>query len=238
MGLRGERLEASPQPRDGVARDEHDEHARGADVAGSRRTIDGCRGHEVRPEAARSLARRCSNTRKGGHAPLPSTNGDPTATASSRSASSPAYAPQSSWPRSSGRWLPACGLPARRLPGRRLARGGLPSPGRLLRRDLALAAVVFLRRSSCAVWLPSSPQPCAWRRPPSSCAVAFLAATLRLAVVFLAAVLRFAVDLFFAGDIGHPLSIGLRTPCASGVAVRVRSSLPTPRTARRGEGRS
>jgi hypothetical protein len=32
-----------------------------------------------------------------------------------------------------------------------------------------------------------------------------LAATLRLAVVFLAAVLRFAVDLFFAGDIGHPL---------------------------------
>jgi hypothetical protein len=69
-------------------------------------------------------------------------------------------------------------------------------------------------------------------------AVAFLAATLRLAVAFLAAVLRFAVDLFFAGDIGHPLSIGVRTPCASGVAVLVRSSLPTPRTARRGEGRS
>lgn len=89
-------------------------------------------------------------------------------------------------------------------------------------------------------------------------AAVFLAAVFRFAVVrfrvaapFFAAVERFAlfrflvaapflaaVDLFFAGDIGHPLSIGVRTPCASGVAVLVRSSLPTPRTARRGEGRS
>jgi hypothetical protein len=44
-------------------------------------------------------------------------------------------------------------------------------------------------------------------------AVAFFAAVLRFAeatflltVAFFAAVLRFAVDLFFAGDIGHPLS--------------------------------
>jgi hypothetical protein len=73
-------------------------------------------------------------------------------------------------------------------------------------------------------------------------AVFLLRVVLRAALFFAAglraAVLRFAVDLFFAGDIGHPLSIDLRTPCASGVAVRVRSSLPTPRTARRGEGRS
>jgi hypothetical protein len=74
-------------------------------------------------------------------------------------------------------------------------------------------------------------------------AVFLLRVVLRAAVFFFAAglraaVLRFAVDLFFAGDIGHPLSIGVRTPCASGVAVLVRSSLPTPRTARRGEGRS
>jgi hypothetical protein len=73
--------------------------------------------------------------------------------------------------------------------------------------------------------------------------VVFFAAGLRAAVFLLrvvlrAAVLRFAVDLFFAGDIGHPLSIGIRTPCVSGVAVLVRSSLPTPRTAHRDEGRS
>src|SRR3990170_2895829 len=71
-------------------------------------------------------------------------------------------------------------------------------------------------------------------------AVRFLAAGLR-AAAFLAglraAVFLFAVDLFLAGDIGHPLST-LRTPCASGVAVPVRSSLPTPRSARRDEGRS
>ena len=135
MGLCGERLEAIPQPCDGVARDEHDEHAGRADVAGSGGTIDGCRGHEGRPQAARSLARRCSNTRKGGHAPLPSSNGDPTATATSRSASSPVYAPQSSWPRgafcvwsscASSSWPPACA-----------------------------------RRSSCA-W-SSSASSCAWR---------------------------------------------------------------------------
>src|SRR3990170_2285866 len=71
-------------------------------------------------------------------------------------------------------------------------------------------------------------------------AVRFLAAGLR-AAAFLAglraAVFLFPVDLFLAGDIGHPLST-LRTPCASGVAVPVRSSLPTPRSARRDEGRS
>jgi hypothetical protein len=73
-------------------------------------------------------------------------------------------------------------------------------------------------------------------------AVDFLAADLR-AVVFFAAGLRvavflLAVDFFLAGDIGHPLSDQIRTPCASGVAVPVRSSLPTPRSARRVEGRS
>jgi hypothetical protein len=46
MGLRGEGLEAPPQPGDGVARDEHDEHAGRADVVGRGRSIDGCRGHE------------------------------------------------------------------------------------------------------------------------------------------------------------------------------------------------
>jgi len=70
-------------------------------------------------------------------------------------------------------------------------------------------------------------------------AAAFFAAVLR-AVVFrlrVAAAFLAAVDLFLAGDMGHPLSV-LRTPYASGVAVPVRSSLPTPRTARRDEGRS
>ena len=61
--------------------------------------------------------------------------------------------------------------------------------------------------------------------------------TVRFLAVFFAAVFLFAVDLFFAGDIGHPLSM-LMTPFASGVAVPARSSLPTPRTARRGAGRS
>jgi hypothetical protein len=61
--------------------------------------------------------------------------------------------------------------------------------------------------------------------------------TVRFLAVFFAAVFLFAVDLFFAGDIGHPLSM-LMTPYASGVAVPARSSLPTPRTARRGAGRS
>src|SRR6266508_4470861 len=61
--------------------------------------------------------------------------------------------------------------------------------------------------------------------------------TVRFLAVFFAAVFLFAVDLFFAGDIGHPLSM-LRTPYASGVAVPVRSSLPTPHAARRGAGRS
>jgi hypothetical protein len=70
-------------------------------------------------------------------------------------------------------------------------------------------------------------------------AAAFLAAVLRVAVFRLrvAAAFLAPVDLFLAGDMGHPLSV-LRTPCASGVAVPVRSSLPTPRTARRDEGRS
>jgi hypothetical protein len=63
-------------------------------------------------------------------------------------------------------------------------------------------------------------------------AAAFFAAGLR------AAVFLFAVDLFLAGDIGHPLSIQLRTPCVSGVAVPVRSSPPTPRNAHRDGGRS
>jgi hypothetical protein len=63
-------------------------------------------------------------------------------------------------------------------------------------------------------------------------AAVFFAAGLR------AAVLRFAVDLFLAGDMGHPLSVLVRTPCASGVAALVRSSLPTPRIAHRDAGRS
>jgi hypothetical protein len=63
-------------------------------------------------------------------------------------------------------------------------------------------------------------------------AALFLAAGLR------AAVFLFAVDLFLAGDIGHLLPIQLRTPCASGVCVPVRSSRPILRTARHGEGHS
>jgi hypothetical protein len=62
------------------------------------------------------------------------------------------------------------------------------------------------------------------------------------AVDLRAAVLRpvdfFAVDLFLAGDIGHPLSVLVKTPCASGVGVPVRSSHPKPHSARRAEGRS
>jgi len=69
---------------------------------------------------------------------------------------------------------------------------------------------------------------------------AFFAAVERLALLRLRVAAPFfaAVDLFLAGDMGHPLSIVIRTPCASGVAALVRSSLPTPRTAHRDEGRS
>jgi hypothetical protein len=75
----------------------------------------------------------------------------------------------------------------------------------------------------------------------------------RVAAAFLAAVERFrddvfraedlrvvrfrAVDFFRAVAMSHLLST-LRTPCASGVVVPVRSCLPTPRTARRGAARS
>jgi hypothetical protein len=70
-------------------------------------------------------------------------------------------------------------------------------------------------------------------------AAAFFAAVLRVAVFRLrvAAAFLAPVDLFLAGDMGHPLSV-IRTPCASGVAALVRSSLPTPRTAHHDEGRS
>ena len=79
-------------------------------------------------------------------------------------------------------------------------------------------------------------------------AVDFLAGLLRVdlrAVDFRAVVLRagaaflvrlFAVD-FLAGMGVHPLSM-IRTPCASGVFALARSCPPTPRTARRGAGRS
>ena len=68
-------------------------------------------------------------------------------------------------------------------------------------------------------------------------AVDFLAAVFFLPVVFLRAVDLRAVDfLRLAAMSGHLLP-ALRTPCASGVAVPVRSCLPTPRTARSYEGR-
>jgi hypothetical protein len=47
----------------------------------------------------------------------------------------------------------------------------------------------------------------------------------------------FAVDFLAAGMGVHPLSM-IRTPCASGVFALARSCPPTPRTARRGAGRS
>ena len=203
------------------------------------RSIDGCRGHEGALRRRASLARRSCRTQEGGRCPPSETCGDPTATASSRSASSPAlraavflaavfFAVA----------LLACGLPAR-------SSSWPPA---------------CARRSSCAL-SPSSPSPCARRRlpgrglPPSRSsflavdlrrlgggglplARAFLAAAFLLAVVFLAAVLRFAVDSLLRGRHRSPPFLGLRTPCASGVAVPVRSSLPTRRTARRGEGRS
>jgi len=79
-------------------------------------------------------------------------------------------------------------------------------------------------------------------------AVDFRAGLLRVdlrAVDFRAVVLRagaflvrlFAVDFLAAGMGVHPLSM-FRTPCASGVFALARSCPPTPRTARRGAGRS
>lgn len=70
-------------------------------------------------------------------------------------------------------------------------------------------------------------------------AAPFLAAAERLTLFrfLVAAAFLAAVDFFLAGDIGHPLPL-LRTPCASGVAVPVRSSRPTRRIARRDEARS
>ena len=209
------------------------------------RSIDGCRGHEGALEAAASLARRCfERTRKGGDAPLPSMR--------RRSDGYRFFAV-----RLFGRRLRAAVFLRRgflaagflravflrgRLLGGRLARGGLLARCRLLGRRLARGGRLLRRRLAPRVVF---------------LAVDFFAAGLRAAVFLLGAwplarrrLFRFGRSscappscasrptLFFAGAIGHPLSIGLRTPSASGVAAPVRSCLPTPRTARRGGGRS
>jgi len=105
------------------------------------------------------------------------------------------------------------------------------------------AAVRFLAAGlRAAVFLAAGLRAAVFLAAGLRAAVRFLAAGLRAAVFFAAglrvAVLFLALELFFAGDIGHPLSFSLRTPSASGVCVPVRSSLPTPRSAHRAEGRS
>jgi hypothetical protein len=209
-------------------------------VVGGRRTIDGCRGHEWRPEAARSLARPCLQTRKGGKAPLPN-----------RERRSDDY-----------RFFAVrlfAGLRFAVLAAVFLAAVFLRVVFlRVVFLAAGLRAAVFLRVVFLRVVFRAAVFFAAGFLRVVFLRAVFFAAVLRFAVVrflvaaaFLAAVERFAllrflvaaaflaaVDLFFAGDIGHPLSIGIRTPCVSGVAVLVRSSLPTPRTAHRDEGRS
>ena len=210
-------------------------------MVGGRRTIDGCRGHEWRPEAARSLARPCLQTRKGGKAPLPSRE--------RRSDGYRDFAVRLFAGLRFAVFLAAVFLAAVFLRVVFL---------RVVFLAAGLRAAVFLRVVFLRVVFRAAAFFAAGFLRVVFLRVAFFAAVLRFAVVrflvaaaFLAAVERFAllrflvaaaflaaVDLFFAGDIGHPLSIAIRTPCVSGVAVLVRSSLPTPRTAHRDEGRS
>ena len=68
-------------------------------------------------------------------------------------------------------------------------------------------------------------------------AAGFLPVVFLRAVVFLAVVFLRAVDFFRAVAMCH-LPPTLRTPCASGVVVPVRSCLPTLRIARRDAARS
>src|SRR4029453_11184263 len=135
-----------------------------------------------------------------------------------------------------GRGLPACGFPARRLLGRRLARGGLPtsglSPHRLARSGLLLRCGLaprglpprrLLRCRLARGGLPST---------------GGLASRGLLRRWLASRRLALRGGSLLCGRHRSPPSLGVRTPCASGVAVRVHSSLPTPRTAHRGEGRS
>jgi hypothetical protein len=158
----------------------------------------------VRPEAARSLARRCSNTRKGGQAPLPSTNGY-------RFFAVRLFAGLRAAVFLAADFLAAVFLRVVFLRVVFLAAG---------LRAAVFLRVVFLRAGlRAAVFLAAGFLRVVFLR------VAFFAAVLRFAVVrflvaadFLAAVERLAlfrflvaaaffpaVDLFFAGDIGHPL---------------------------------
>jgi hypothetical protein len=135
-----------------------------------------------------------------------------------------------------GRGLPACGLPARRLLCRRLARGGLPTRG-LPPRRLARSGLLLRCRLAPRGLPPRRLLRCRLARGglPSTGGLASRG-LLRRWLASRRLALRGGSLL--CGRHRSPPSLGVRTPCASGVAVRVHSSHPTPRTARRGEGRS